>query len=132
MKVDLPVKLATSLEVALIPNPPIVFLLLAAVVFGPMVYRVVIPPPIGDLKAIERFLKSRDEKLIKTRKLWIGGPSRWGGRGIYEQTGRPYRITALSDDGSKWIHDLAAGEKDALGNPKLMQRRRNAWSPVIQ
>lgn len=109
-------------------------LLLAAVVFGPMAYRMVMPTPPQDLKAIERFLKNRDQRLLNVQKLWIGGPSRWGGRVIYTQTGRPYRVIAQSSDGRNWRHDLAldGSDSDALGNPKLKQRLRGEWSDVIQ
>ena len=97
-----------------------------------MVYRMLMPTPPEDLQAIQLFLKNREETLVGTQKLWIGGPSRWGGRGIYAQIGRPYRVLAQNADGARCSYDLAAEDRDDLGNTKLQERRQGGWSPVIQ
>ncbi len=112
--------------------PPLAILFLGAVFFGPMAYRMVTPSPPGDLEAIGRFLKNRDEELLRARKLWIGGPGNWMLTGVYGPSGRPYRVLARSADGSNWTHDLATDGWDSLGNPMLKQRLQNVWSPVIQ
>ena len=109
----------------------VIAVLFLSAVFGPMAYRLMTPWPAEDLKAIERFLKNRDEKLLKARKLWIGGPGSQG-LGRYTQVGRPYRVIAQSHDGSMWTHDLAIDGWDPLGNPLLKQRISNVWSSVIQ
>ncbi|WP_168077178.1 hypothetical protein [Caulobacter sp. SSI4214] len=109
-----------------------VWLLFALVTIGPLVYRLIMPVPPSDAKAIEVFLRNRDQVLVNVRKIWIGGPSHWGGRGVYKQTGRPYRVTAQSPDGSRWTHDLAADGKDVLGNTKLKQRTNGVWCEVFQ
>lgn len=117
---------------ALLNPHTLIFLLFIAAIVGPMVFRMVTPMPTVDMKAIELFLKNRNEVPICVRKTWIGGPSHWGGRGLYRQTGRPYRVTAQSSDGSRWTYDLAADGKDALGNPRMNQRLGGRWSPVMQ
>ena len=96
-----------------------------------MAYRMLTPIPSGDLKVIDLFLRNHKQALGEVRRIWIGGPSKWGGIVIYEQTGRPYRVTTQSSDGSRWTHDLAVGGKDALGKSKLLERRNGASSPVI-
>ena len=113
-------------------DSPFLIPVLGAVIFGPMVYRLAMPPPPLDLRAITLFLKNRDETLLTVRKIWFGGPPRYGGRGIYTQTGRPYRVLALGKDGSRWTHELAADERDDLGNSKLQQRLSGVWTPVSQ
>lgn len=107
---------------------------MAAVFFGPMAFRMMTPTPSEDVKAIDLFLKNREQSLLSVRKLWIGGPSVWGGRSVYKQTGRPYRVLAQSADAKRWLHDVAVdvGERDVFGDPKLKQRVQGQWLPVIQ
>lgn len=102
--------------------------------FVPMVYQMIAPTPSDDLLAIDLFLKNRDQKVLDVRKLWIGGPSVWEGRGVYQQTGRPYRVMARDAEGKAWRHYLAVGvgERDALGSLKVKQRVLGQWLPVIQ
>jgi hypothetical protein len=116
------------------PTTPILWLFVAAVFFGPMAYRLITPTPPEDVKAIELFLKNRDQTLLSLRKLWIGGPSVVGARGGYKQVGRPYRVLAQGADGKRWRHDVAVdvGQRDVFGDPKLKQRVLGQWLPVIQ
>jgi len=106
------------------------FLIVAT--FAPMVYRLATPIPATDLQAIEVFVKDRDQTLVSLRKYRIGGPAVPGGRSIYSQVGRPYRVSARSGDGSLWNHDVAVVGTDQLGKPKLQERVSGFWSPIIQ
>lgn len=116
------------------PIIPILWLFVAAVFVGPMAYRLLRPTPAEDVKAIELFLKNREQTLLSVRKLWIGGPSVVGGRSVYAQVGRPYRVLAQSADAKRWRHDVAVdvGQRDVFGEPKLKQRVLGQWLPVIQ
>jgi hypothetical protein len=113
-------------------HPEVAWPLLAALIFGPVIYRVLGPPPPGDLKSIQLFLKNRDEALVSIRKLWFGGPGRVGGRAIYQQTGRPYYVVGRGRAGDI-VHRLAAdGQPNALGYARLQQHVDGGWREVLQ
>jgi hypothetical protein len=111
------------------------FLLLsiAALCFGPMLLRLSSPASKADQDTIALFLKNRDQTLLSLRKTWIGGPAKWGGRSVYTQYGRPYRLFVRGPDGSRWVHKVVVlDEIDGLGAHKMMQRLHDSWVPVSQ
>jgi hypothetical protein len=113
-----------------VTNSVFVICLLSIGIAAFPIYRMLTPIPPEDLKAIERFLNNRNETPVTVSKRWFGGVGHWGGRGIYIQTGRPYRVLTQSADGSRRLHHLATDGKDGLGKPQLRQRVDGVWSSV--
>ncbi len=115
----------------------LVFVGLAALHFA---VRMILPPPPDDVKAIELFLKNREESLVRLNKMiWIGGlvgDTRWrAGSAFWGQSKsniRGYRILARDKEGSLFVHHLAANALDRTGARVLLQRSYGVWTAVLQ
>lgn len=108
-----------------------VYVLLAAVTVGPLLFRKLTPVPPKDMQAIEVFLANRGQTFVSLRRPWFGGPWRTRTR-IPMQVGRPYRILAREPDGSQWRHTIAFDGFDGIGGPALKERVDGDWRPVLQ
>lgn len=107
----------------------LLFLLAYVWIFGPMTVRLVSPMPAADLRAIEVFVRDRNQALAEVQKIWLGGPIRRLG---FSRHPRPYRVDVIGDDGGVYIHNLAAGDQDDLGHPRLVQLSHGVWLEVVQ
>ena len=105
------------------------FAVLAAIVLGPMIYRMGSPIPPDDITAITLFLRNRSETAISIRRLVVGGPwDRQNRRPI--QRGRPYEVLAEDAGGARRLHRLAADGRDSQGAVALKRREGGAWVEV--
>ena len=87
-----------------------------------------IPP--ADIAAIRGYLALISQAPESIERLWFGGPWRRArGRGLPQQTGRPYRVTAREADGARWVHVLAADGIDGAGAPLIRERVDGLWTP---
>lgn len=100
-----------------------------------MTIRLVSPMPAADLRAIEVFVRDRNQALSGIRKIWFIGPSILTaplGFSRRPRKPRPYRVEVIGDDGGVYIHRLAAGDQDDLGRSRLVQLSQGVWSEVVQ
>jgi hypothetical protein len=111
-------------------GPAGVFVALSTLLVVPTIWRLCRPTPQDDLVAITHFLSNRGQRALAVRKLWFA-PWRMRG-GTLAEAGRPYRLLAIDADGKRYVHVVAADERDPMGHVKLKQRQAGVWMLVLQ
>ena len=106
----------------------VLLVLVLAVTLGPLAYRMFAPIPASDRAAIQDYLASHSQTLVKLERRAFGGPWHRNFGSLPYQGGRPYRAFACEADGREWLHEVAVDGRRRTGDPRVKERINGVWT----